>query len=143
RLLLAGDAGQGDKHLIIADALTRHGQYADAITVLRGATDADPKDSQAWLAMANALVAKAEGNLSPAALLAFRRAAETDPRAPGPPYFLGLALARSGRFEEARGLWLNVVQNAPANAPWRDHIAQRILRLDRLIVLARQMQAQH
>jgi predicted Zn-dependent protease len=51
---------------MIADALMRHGDYADAATRLRGAVDKDPRDSAAWLAMASALVGHADGSLSPA-----------------------------------------------------------------------------
>ncbi|MDR2857913.1 MAG: tetratricopeptide repeat protein [Novosphingobium sp.] len=126
--------------VVIADALARHGQYADAAGVLLGAVDKNPGNADAWLALANALVGHAEGRLSPAALYAYRHAAEAAPSHPGPPFFLGLALARSGRLAEARNLWADLLQRTPPDAPWRSDLQEQLSRLDALI--ARQQQAQ-
>lgn len=134
RKALNGDGKPlGNNWVVVADALARHGQYADAAGVLRGAIDKDPKDADAWLALANALVGHAEGTLSPAALYAYRHAADAAPSHPGPPFFLGLALAQSGRFAEARGLWADLLQRTPADAPWRADLQDRLARLDALI----------
>ena len=141
RQTLAGMNTPGNKWVMIGDALVRQGQYADAATILRGAVDADPKNGDAWLAMANALVGHAEGNLSPAALYAFRHAAAADPQAPGPPFFLGMAMARAGRFDDAHTLWAGLLARTPANAPWRDDLAMRLGRLDKLMAMIRQSQA--
>ena len=141
RQQLAGMDTTGNKWVMIGDALARQGQYADAATILRGAVDADPKNSDAWLAMANALVGHAEGNLSPAALYAFRHAAAADPQAPGPPFFLGMAMARAGRFDDARALWAGLLMRTPAKAPWRDDLVMRLGRLDKLMAMIRQSQA--
>ena len=130
----------GNNWVVVADALARHGQYADAAGVLRGAVDKDPKDADAWLALANALVGHAEGQLSPAALYAYRSAAIAAPSHPGPPFFLGLAMAQSGRFAEARGIWADLLASSPPDAPWRADLQERLTRLDALIV--RQQQAQ-
>lgn len=130
----------GNNWVVVADALARHGQYADAAGVLRGAVDKDPKDADAWLALANALVGHAEGQLSPAAILAYRSAAIAAPNHPGPPFFLGLAMAQSGRFAEARGLWADLLAKSPPDAPWRADLQERLTRLDALI--GRQQQTQ-
>ncbi|MCT2400569.1 tetratricopeptide repeat protein [Novosphingobium mangrovi (ex Huang et al. 2023)] len=119
--------------VVIADGLARNGRYADAAQVLRGAVEKDPKNSEAWLAMANALLGHADGMLTPAALYAYRRAAIADPNNPGPPFFLGLALAQSGRFSEARALWADLLKRAPDDTPWRAPLAQQLQRLDALI----------
>jgi cytochrome c-type biogenesis protein CcmH len=119
--------------VVTADAFARHGQYADAAGLLRGVVDNDPKDADAWLALANALVGHAEGTLSPAALYAYRHAAEAAPNHPGPPFFLGLAMAQSGRFAEARQLWADLLQRTPPDAPWRADLQDRLARLDALI----------
>jgi cytochrome c-type biogenesis protein CcmH len=122
-----------DRWVVIADALTRRGQFADAAEVLRGSVEKDPKNAEAWLAMANALVAHADGTLTPAALYAFRRASAAAPEHPGPPYFLGLALAQSGRFEEARALWLRLLAATPPDAPWHADLRDKLARLDALM----------
>jgi cytochrome c-type biogenesis protein CcmH len=109
--------------------------------VLRGAVEANPKDSEAWLALANALSGHAQGSLSPAALYAYRQAAAADPKAPGPPFFLGLAMARAGRFDETRSLWAQLLAHAPADAKWRNDLAFRIEKLDKLMEMIRAQQA--
>lgn len=122
-----------NRWVVIADGLARNGQYADAAEILRGAIEADPKNTEAWLAMANALVAHADNTLTPAALYAYRRAIATDPNAPGPPFFLGLAYAQEGQLAEARALWAGAVERAPANARWREPLAEQLVRLDAVI----------
>jgi cytochrome c-type biogenesis protein CcmH len=122
-----------DKFLITANAFLRHGQFADAAGVLRAGAKKEPGNGEIWLAMANALVQHAEGNLSPAAIYAFNRAAQIDPRNPGPPFFLGLALAQSGRFSEGRMLWADLLARSPADAPWRADLTARLAELDAFI----------
>ena len=122
-----------DRWVIVADALARNGQYAVAADMLRNATDSDPKNAEAWLAMANALVAHADNQLTPAALFAYRKAAMAAPEHPGPPYFLGLALAQSGRFAEARELWSRLLAATPAKARWRSDLQEKLRRLDAII----------
>ncbi|MCB2064170.1 MAG: tetratricopeptide repeat protein, partial [Novosphingobium sp.] len=103
--------------------------------VLLGAVDDDPKNAQAWLALGNALVAHADGLLTPAALHAYSNAERAAPESPGPPYFLGLALAQSGRFAEARELWADLLERTPDDAPWREMLTERLARLDLLIAM--------
>ena len=123
----------GDKWLVIGDGLARNGQFADAAGVMLGAVEANPKNAEAWLAIANALVAHADGFLTPASLFAFQRASDAEPAHPGPPFFLGLAMAQSGRLVEARGLWAELLARSPADAPWRADLQQRLQKLDAFI----------
>lgn len=123
----------GDKWLVIGDGLARNGQFADAASVMLGAVEANPKNAEAWLAIANALVAHADGFLTPASLFAFQRASDAEPAHPGPPFFLGLALAQSGRFGEARNVWAELLQRTPQDAPWRADLESRLSRLEALM----------
>jgi cytochrome c-type biogenesis protein CcmH len=134
RNALAGGAGlPSNRYLLIADAMARQGHYADAATVLLGAIESDPKDGESWLALANALSGHADGTLTPAALYAYRKAGEAAPGNPGPPFFLGLTLARSGRFADARAAWAGLLAASPADAPWRADLQQRLTELDALM----------
>jgi cytochrome c-type biogenesis protein CcmH len=135
-------APAGSSWVVIADALARHGQYADAAGVLLGAVHKNPNDSDAWLALANSLVGHADETLSPAASYAYRKAGETAPDSPGPPFFLGLALAQSGRLDDARALWFDLLQRSPADAPWRAGLQERLGQLDALIARRNQAQAE-
>lgn len=122
-----------NKWVVFADGLARNGHYADAAEILRGEVEAHPGNSEAWLAMANALMAHSEGILTPASLYAYRKAARTAPDEPGPPFFLGLALLQNGRVADARALWADLLEHAPENAPWRTPLAQQLQRLDAMM----------
>lgn len=119
--------------VLVADALARRGQYANAAAMLRAAVNDNPRDAEAWLALGNALVEHADGALTQPALLAYRRAAELDADGVGPGYFLGLALIRQGQLGQARGVWAGTLEAAGANAAGRELVAQRLARLDALL----------
>jgi cytochrome c-type biogenesis protein CcmH len=142
KALDGNSATPGNNWVVVSDAFARQGQFADAAGVLLGAVESNPKDADAWLALGNALVGHAEGALSPAALYAYRTAAQAAPDHPGPPFFLGLAMAQSGRFAEARALWADVLERSPADAPWRTDLQERLARLDALILRQGQADAQ-
>jgi len=142
RISLSGRPGlPSDPMLLMADGYVRNGQFADAAAILRTAVEKDPNNAEDWLALGNALVAHAEGMLSPSALYAYRKAAEAAPQAPGPPWFLGLALAQSGQFDQARAIWAQLLAQAPQDAPWRADLAEKLQRLDALIVRQQAMEA--
>lgn len=139
RRAFSGGKILSDNHwVMVADALARHGEYAEAADMLLGAVQKEPNNSEAWLALANALVGQAEGTLTPAALYAYRHAAAAAPDQPGPPFFLGLALAQSGRFAEARALWSKLLAASPPDAPWRAGLETKLQRLDLLIQMQQQ-----
>lgn len=122
-----------NRWVVTADAFARNGDYAAAAELLRIAVEKDPKSSEAWLAMANALVGHADGTLTPGASYAYRRAIAADSDAPGPPFFLGLAFAQEGRLSDARALWAGVVERAPADAAYRAPMIAQLERIDAVI----------
>ena len=131
--MVAENARSRSDKIIVADALARQGQYANAAAMLRAAVSENPRDGEAWLALGNALVEHADGALTQPALLAYRRAAETDPAGAGPGYFLGFALIRQGRMIEARGVWQSTLETASDDAAGRAALEERLTRLDALI----------
>jgi cytochrome c-type biogenesis protein CcmH len=134
RKAMVGDAARSrNDKVLVADALARRGQYANASAMLRAAVTDDPQDAEAWLALGNALVEHADGSLTQPALLAYRRAAELDARGVGPGYFLGLALIRQGQIEQARAIWAETLQQAAPNATGRELLSARLARLDALL----------
>ncbi len=128
-----GGPTSGDRWMIPADALARRGQFADAAGMALGAVEQNPNNADAWLAVANNLVAHAQGRLTPAALYAYDRARKADPAHPGPPYFLGLALAQNGLLSEGRTMWADLLARTPPDAPWRQDLAERLADLDQFI----------
>ncbi len=121
------------RYVTVADGFARRGKFEDAAGLLSGAVSENPNDGEAWLALGNALVEHANGTLTPASLYAYGQAEKVLPGHPGAPYFLGVALIRSGRAGDARALWAETLANAPADAPWRPQLEERLARLDELI----------
>lgn len=127
------DLGPSERWLVVSDAMMRQGEFEQAANILRGAVRANPTDAESWLALGNALILHESGALSPAALFALRRSAQIAPDSPGAPYFLGLSLAQSGRFGEARQMWAEILGKAPTDAKWRPVLARQLMGLDSLI----------
>ena len=121
------------RYVVTADGFTRRGQYRDAIDFLRNAVSENPSDSQAWVAMANALVEHANGTLSEAAEYAYARAKASEPDNAASDYFHGIALIRNSRFEDARELWASALEASPEDARYRADLAARLAALDQAI----------
>lgn len=75
-----------------------------------------------------ALVGLSPG-VPPEAENAFRFALALNPRDPVALYFMGFAAAAQGRAAEAAALWQTLLDESPANAPYRKALAQRIAAL--------------
>ena len=133
RAVLPESEHSSQNSLITADAFTRHDQYADAASFLLTAVHDNPHDGEAWLALANNLVAQADGAMTPAAQVAYRRAEAAAPDSPGVPFFVGVAELNQGRFADTRGLWVEAAQRAPDGSDARKMIEERIGRLDAMI----------
>lgn len=130
--------GKGQSWLVLADALTRQGQYGAAAEVLHSAIAQSPRDADLWVALGNALVGHSDGLMTPAAQLAFQKAADIAPDHPGPPFFMGLALAQTGRLAEARTLWAELLARSAPDAPYRADLEARLARLDSMLAAAPQ-----
>jgi cytochrome c-type biogenesis protein CcmH len=116
--------------LRISEALARNGHSEDSVGILQNAVRRYPGDAQLWIGLGNALVDHAHG-LTPAAELAYRRAAEVAPGYPAPRFFYGLALARSGDREGALAQWREILATAPPDASWRPLVDQGVAALSR------------
>lgn len=140
QLLVAGDGKSTDPTMITADAFARQGQFEDAAAFYRTIAVRNPQDFEAWLALGNALVEQADGQLTQASVYAYRQANLLRPDSPAPGYFLGLSLVRQGRMMEARGVWreaLDGMAAAPADGSGNDSarafMADRVDRLDSML----------
>jgi cytochrome c-type biogenesis protein CcmH len=115
--------------LSISEALARTGDTEGSVNVLQNAVGKYPGNAQLWMGLGNALVDHA-GGLTPASQFAFQRAAELAPGHPAAPFFMGLALARSGDKEGALALWKQLLADAPANAGWRPIVEDAVAALE-------------
>ena len=114
--------------LLMSDSMARKGNTADAAGVLRSAVREHPRDVALWVGLGNALVDHA-GTLTPAAQLAYERAAELAPEHPAAPFFFGVALARSGDRRGAIVIWKQILADAPADASWRPLVEDAVAAL--------------
>jgi cytochrome c-type biogenesis protein CcmH len=126
RQAMTGQFDYADTWLNMADALAARGKTEDAARLLQAQVARHPRDYKLWVGLGNALTDHAR-TITPAARMAFARAAELAPGYPAPRFFLGLAEARSGNPEEAVRLWREVLADAPANASWRPIVEDGVL----------------
>ncbi|MFW2350034.1 tetratricopeptide repeat protein [Qipengyuania sp.] len=124
------------RFVVTADAFTRRGQHEQAANFLRNAVEENPNDSEAWLALGNALVEHADGQLTAAALYAYSQAEKIDPSNPAPTYFLGMAFLRAGEPGKTLALWRELLKEAPDDAEWRATLATRLERLEAILGIA-------
>lgn len=126
RKAMMGQFGTEAQWLDTADTYGRLGSTRAAVTVMRGAVHAYPKSADLWVGFGNALVAHGDGMISPAAQYAFQKAAQLSPEHPGPPFFMGLALAQSGQLDKAEALWAELLARTPPEAPWRADLESKL-----------------
>lgn len=118
--------GDAAKVAEFADTLDRMGMTREAVIAVKTGMRKDPNNPDLWVALGNALVAHGGGALSPAAEFAFQRGAQLSPEHPAPPFFMGLALANSGRAEDAGQVWRGLLARTPKDAGWRADLEARL-----------------
>lgn len=120
-------------YAMAADSMVRIGRPDLAVTVWNGAVHKSPQDASLWTGLGLALAENDGNQVSPASKLAFDKALALAPQHPGPPFFLGMALIREGKFAEARPWWVKAVDLAPEKISYRDDLRVRLLLLDRYL----------
>ena len=120
------------RFVVTSDAFARRGQYENAARFLDNAVRADPNDAEAWVALGNALVEHAGGQLGPASLLAYQKANAADENNPAARYFTGLAWLRSDEPGRTLVLWQSVLDDAPDDAAWLPLVREQVARLEQL-----------
>jgi cytochrome c-type biogenesis protein CcmH/NrfG len=110
----------------LADGYQRRGDTQGAAEILQTAVRRHPRDADLWVAYGYALVVHGGNMMSPAAQLAFQRAAAIAPNHPGPRFFYGLALAQGGNYDEAERVWRALLPTIPADSQFRAITQQRL-----------------
>ncbi|MEP2102110.1 MAG: tetratricopeptide repeat protein [Parasphingorhabdus sp.] len=124
--------GTARQWLVFSDALNRRGKHGAAANYLRNGVKEHPNDPDLWVGLGNALVVHADGIITPAAQFAFQKAADISPEHPGPPFFLGMAYAQSGKIDQARAIWTELLERSPEDAPWRKDLESRLASMERM-----------
>lgn len=103
------------------------GEFAQAAEAYEGAVARDGGQAVLWSALGEARVMASERDpLPPAALEAFRKAAELDPTDPRARYFLNVQKDLDGDHEGAIAGWLDLLADTPAGAPWENDLVRTI-----------------
>jgi cytochrome c-type biogenesis protein CcmH/NrfG len=126
RQQMLGRFDRASNWLTMADGYQRAGDTEGAVQIIQSGLRDSPNDPDLWVGLGNALVLHANMMMTPAAQLAFQRAAEIAPEHPAPRFFYGLALAQGGRFDEAERIWRQLLNEAPAEAQYRTMISERL-----------------
>ena len=123
---LAEDPDNRDGWLLLGRSYAQLQQFDAAAQVYRRAIAQGFDDADIQSALGEMLAAQAGGTIGPEARDAFAAALEHDPNDPRARYYAGLALAQDGRPAEAIEIWLGLLRQSTAEAPWRPVVAQQI-----------------
>ena len=126
RQQMLGRFDRASAWLTMADGYQRAGDTEGAVQIIQSGLRDSPDDPDLWVGLGNALVLHANMMMTPAAQLAFQRAANIAPDHPAPRFFYGVALAQGGRFDEAERIWRQLLATAPADAQYRTLIEERL-----------------
>ena len=120
-LRIAAENSDGDARAWseLAFALYSEGQFGDAAQAYERAVEFAPDEAVLWSALGEARTYASERDpLPPAALEAFRRAIELDPKDPRARYFLAVKQDIEGDHDAAIASWLALLSDTPPGAPW-------------------------
>jgi cytochrome c-type biogenesis protein CcmH len=112
--------------LNMSEGFARRGDTQGAAQVISAGLRDSPNDPDLWAGLGSALVTHADGMMTPAAELAFRRAQAIAPEHPAPRFYYGLALAQGGQFDQAEQIWRELLSQAPPDAEYRRIIEERL-----------------
>ena len=101
-------------------------RFDDAVKALANANRLGDNSPDIAANYGEALVAAAEGIVTPAARDQFQSSFEDDPLNPKARYYLALALAQEGRLDEALRAWVDLAAVSPPDAAWQAAVLQQI-----------------
>ncbi|MSU91163.1 c-type cytochrome biogenesis protein CcmI [Rhodobacteraceae bacterium 2CG4] len=119
---LQGDpeGGPTEGWMLLGQTYMRMGRFAAAASAMETVIERDDAASAMLSQYAEALVAAADGVVTPKARNAIRRAREMDPSNPAASYYEAIALDQAGDSEEAHDLLVSRLEQAAGPAPWME-----------------------
>jgi cytochrome c-type biogenesis protein CcmH len=125
---LAQHPDDGRGYEVLAPVYLRMGRAGEAVNAARAALRLLGETPARLALYGEALVAGANGVVTPEAKQSFEAAAK-DSSAAEPRFFLGLAAEQEGDKVRAREIWGKLVAEAPQNAPWSEALRERLAAL--------------
>ena len=126
RLALAGDPANVALWAQFSGALIADGRSEEAIEGLSFAASQLPPSADLQVQLGTALMAHADGMMTPAAQLAFTRAQIIQPDHPAPLYFRGLSALQAANPSAALGYFRDLEARTPPGAPWAEDLQRKI-----------------
>jgi cytochrome c-type biogenesis protein CcmH len=123
---LAHHPDDGRAYEVLAPVYLRMGRAGEAADAARAALRLLGETPARRALYGEALVAAANGVVTPEAKQSFDVAAAKDPAAAEPRFFLGLAAEQEGDRARAREIWSRLVAEAPKDAPWAQALRERL-----------------
>jgi cytochrome c-type biogenesis protein CcmH len=121
------DDGRG--YEVLAPVYLRMGRAGEAVNAARAALRLLGETPARHALYGETLVAAANGVVTAEAKRFFKAAAEKDPSAAEPRFFLGLAAEQEGDKARARDIWGKLAAEAPQHAPWGQALHERLAAL--------------
>lgn len=113
---------------VIVPVYMRMGRVEDAVQAIRQTIRIGGSTAKRQIALGEALVAAADGNIGEAARTAFEEALRIEPESVLPRMYLAAAMAQDGRLREAASAWAAIVASGTEGDAWlpvaRDELAK-------------------
>lgn len=106
-------------------------RFADSANAYRRAVELAPNAPGHQSAFGEALVQAAQGSVTPEAAAAFEAAKRLDPADARARYFLAVLKDQRGDRQSALSDWIQLLNEAPADAPWAADLRQFVERIAR------------
>ena len=119
---LETDPDDVDGWLMLGRSQLTLGRQDAAVEAYRQAAELAPERMEAVAGLADALLQRAMGVVTPEITRTMRQLAAINPGDPRPPYYAGLADAQAGDYNGALETWRRLLQASPADAPWRAQV---------------------
>jgi cytochrome c-type biogenesis protein CcmH len=126
---LARNPNDGAGWEVIAPVYLRLGRLSDAVMARKKAIALNGDSPARESDLGEALVAAADGVVTDEAKLSFQRAVAGDAHNAKARYFIGLADEQDGSRDEAAKEWRALLDDAPADAPWKDLVRAALARV--------------
>ncbi|MEM8827076.1 MAG: hypothetical protein AAGD40_09180, partial [Pseudomonadota bacterium] len=137
RQTLMANPGDVAAWAAFSDTLIADGRSTEAVEGLRLAVRSLPESADLWVQLGSALTAHADGIVTPAARLAYDRAATIAPAHPAPPYFIGLSELQAGSPGTALEVWRPLAGRTPDGAPWQADLERKIAGAEAMLASGR------
>ena len=128
---LAANPGDAQGWLVLAPAYRGMGRYGQAAEAYARSLDLAPATADLLADYGETLVLAEEGLVTATARRAFEQALALDARHATARFYSALADRQDGNHEEALATWRAMLEDAPADAPWRPAVEQQMASLER------------